>query len=219
MTNYELVKPGQAPPGALARPVFEAGNYLAIPDLQTWQHYRSQRRRRHNRFLHGWGVVCGLRVVPANDQHRPWAVRVCPGYAISCCGDDIVVPMPTAVDVRDYLWRRPLQNGQPAPVAYVGIQYAEERVRPVPVPPFGCGCAETVYQPSRIRDSFQVDILWVLPEIASSAPFDICEKRPAPCPDCLGQPYVFLACITLPASEGDPITYDHIDNWSCRRQI
>jgi hypothetical protein len=219
MANNELRKRMQAPSGTLARPVFEAENHLAAQALQTWQHYRRQLLQRHNHFLHGWGAFCGLLVVPANDRHRPWAVRVCPGYAISCCGDEIVVPMPTAVDVREYLWRRPLQNGQPAPVAYVGIQYAEERVRPVPVPPLGCGCTETVYQPSRICDSFQVDIVWVLPEIASDAPFDICEKRSASCPDCLEKPYVFLACITLPASEGDPITYNHIDNWSCRRQV
>jgi hypothetical protein len=209
----------EAPAGALKRPMYAVGDYFTARDLQTWQQYRRQRLRRHNRYLHNWGVVCGLWVVPVNDPGRPWAVQVCPGYAISCCGDEIEAPIPAVVDVRDYLWRRPIQDGRPTPIAYVGIKYTEEHARPVPANSLRCGCDETVFQPSRIRDSFQVDVLWALPEIASGERFDLCTQRPAPCPECPDDPYVYLACITLPASEGDPITALHIDNWSCQRQI
>lgn len=209
----------RTPAGALKRPKHEAGSYLAADDLQTWQYYRISRQRRHLRRLHNWGVVCGLWVVPMNDPGRPWALRVCPGYAISCCGDEIEVPAPAVIDVRDYLWTRPIQNGRPAPVAYVGIRYAEEQLRPIPANPPRCGCDETVYQPSRIRDSFQLDIVWAIPELVRAPGFDICAQAPVPCPECPDDPHVFLACITLPVSEGDPITNQHIDNWSCRRQI
>jgi hypothetical protein len=50
----------------------------------------------HNRYLHGWGVVCGMEVVcsPCNNL-----VTVQPGYALSPCGDDIVVCSPAPVDI------------------------------------------------------------------------------------------------------------------------
>jgi hypothetical protein len=200
------------------RPNYDEVNYLSVQDLQSEQDYRRQRLRRHNRYLHGWGLVCGLRVVPATEPSRPWAVLVCPGYAIGPYGDEIEIPAPAAVDVRDYLWRLPLDQEAVTRLAYVGLRYAELEVCPVPITPPGCGCADPGYKPSRLRDSFQVDILWVLPESAAEA-FDLCDQRLAPCPDCPESPYVVLACISLPASEGDPITADHIDNWSCRRWL
>jgi hypothetical protein len=200
--------------GALQRPSYEAGSYLAVYDLRTEQGYRLQRLRRHNRYLHGWGVICGLLVVPATEPRRPWAVQVCPGYAIGPYADEIEVQMPAAVDVRDYLWRRPHDAaGHPVRVAYVGIRYAEQQGRPVPRQPPGCRCAETIYEPSRIQDGFQVDVLWQLPEPDDTAGFDVCAPGLAPCPECPESPYVVLARVNLPASEGDPITRDRIDNF------
>src|SRR3989442_1496490 len=86
---------------ALQRPDYKSGIYLAAHDLLTEQRYRLQRSRRHDRYLHGWGVICGLLVVPATDPSRPWAVYVCPGYAIGPY-DEIEVQTPAAVDVREY---------------------------------------------------------------------------------------------------------------------
>jgi uncharacterized repeat protein (TIGR01451 family) len=216
MKNAEMQQKLRVPAGALARPDYMPGNYLAIQDLSIEQQYHLQRQRRHRRYLHGWGVVCGLWVVPARDYTRPWAVQVCPGYAIGPYGDEVEVQTPAPVDVRDYLWRRPSDAaGIPA---YVGIRYAEQQVRPVPAQPPGCRCEETVYAPSRIRDGFQVDVLWKLPEPDTAEGFDICEQGLAPCPECPEIPYLVLACITLPASEGDPITHGRIDN-SVRRQL
>lgn len=45
-------------------------------------------RRRHNRFLHGWGVVCGLQVHCGPDRER---VRVKPGYALECDGSELLL--------------------------------------------------------------------------------------------------------------------------------
>src|SRR5262249_27685137 len=156
--------------GALPRPRYEAGDFLTARDLLTEQRYRLLRMRRHDRYLHDRGIVCGLWVAPVNDPHRPWAAQVCPGYAISCCGDEIIVPAPVVVDVRDYLWTRPLIDGKPAPVAYIGIRYAEEEVRPIPTIISSCGCDDPLYQPSRIRDGFLVDVLWALPGDVSVEP-------------------------------------------------
>ena len=131
---------GRAPTlvGALQRPRYAAGSSLAAHDLRTEQRYRLQRLRRHHRYLHGWGVSCGLLVVPATALRRPWAVQVCPGYAIGPYADEIEVRTPAAVEVRDYLWRRPHDAaGHPVRVAYVGIRDAEQQGRPVPSQPPG----------------------------------------------------------------------------------
>jgi hypothetical protein len=72
-------------------------------------------RLRLARYRHGWGVVCGLRV--ECDPKHPSGVVVTPGYAIGCCGEDIVVCADAAVDLSSYC--KPESNcdlkAQPAP--------------------------------------------------------------------------------------------------------
>ncbi len=209
----------QVPAATLRRPQYAAGSYLAASDLLTEQHCRWQRLRRHNRYLHGWGVVCGLWVVPGNDAVQPWAVLVCPGYAIGPCGDEIELKRPAMVNIQDYAWKRQPSH-ELTGVAYVVIRHAEQLRRPVPVKQPMCGCDNTVYEPSRIRDCFQLDVLWTLQQIGGTASFDLCEQQLAPCPDRPESLDVVLAGVTLPASEGDPITRNHIDNFTLvRRQL
>ena len=204
------------------RPSYDGGRYLSVNELKKEQSYCLQRLRRHNRHLHGWGVVCGLWVVPVNDANRPWAVQVCPGYALGPYGDEIYVPAPTTVDVADYLWRRPLKSDS---TPYVGIRYAEQEARPIPTKTPGCGCEETTYKPSRIRDSFQVDIIWLLkmnvigddtPPTTSSDELDLCKETLNDCPECPSTPYVLLARLGLPTRERDPITQGYIQNLKVR---
>jgi hypothetical protein len=204
----------------LARPEYVAGQYLTAQDLQSEQGYLWQRLRQHNRYLHRWGVVGGLGVVPANDSVRPWAVQVCPGLALNCCGDEIEVPAAVAVDIHDYLWQQPVDTIQAGALAYVGIRYAEELARPIPATPLMCGCDDPIYQPSRVQDGFQLDILWTLPFQGSilleavGERFDLCRHPIAPCPSCAGSPYVILASITLPSDEDEMINSTHINNWA-----
>jgi hypothetical protein len=72
----------------LQRPRFFAGQLLTEAELNSQQDYILAKNRLHNRYLHGWGVVCGLEVVcnPCDG----W-VTVKPGYAIDPCGNDIIV--------------------------------------------------------------------------------------------------------------------------------
>ena len=108
-----------------------------------------------------------------------YMVQVCPGYGIGPYGDEIEVQTPTPVDIHEYVWRRPHDTaGNPVRVAYIGIRYAEQQGRPVPTQPPGCKCEATVCEPSRIRDGFQVDVLWRLPEPVNAEAFDMCEPRP-----------------------------------------
>src|SRR5581483_3583101 len=72
----------------LDRTRFFAGQLLSEADLNNDQSYWLAKNRLHNRYLHGWGVVCGLQVVCGDCDG--W-VTIKTGYAIDPCGNDIVV--------------------------------------------------------------------------------------------------------------------------------
>jgi hypothetical protein len=80
----------------LCRPRFFSGQLLTEEDLNRLDRYITGKNRLHNRMLFGWGVVNGLEVTcgPCNN-----GVVVSTGYALSPCGDDIVVCKDTPVDV------------------------------------------------------------------------------------------------------------------------
>src|SRR3954454_17258784 len=82
---------------------------LAADDLEAEQHYHRQRLREHNRYLHGWGVVCGCDVQPAPVTGKPWQVRICPGYVLAPQGDAISIRHEVLFDVSSSL----VQSGDP----------------------------------------------------------------------------------------------------------
>jgi hypothetical protein len=88
----------ESPPEAYSRPQFFSGQLLTEDDLQSLADHTVAKNRLHNRMLFGEGVVCGLRVnVDVCEPERHLVVR--PGYAIDCCGNDIVVPCEARLDV------------------------------------------------------------------------------------------------------------------------
>jgi hypothetical protein len=80
----------------LCRPRFFAGQLLTEEDLNRLENYIIEKNKLHNRYLHGWGVVCGLEVV-CNPCHN--LVTVKSGYALSPCGEDVIVCNDETVDV------------------------------------------------------------------------------------------------------------------------
>src|SRR5438105_2411390 len=72
----------------LCRPRFFAGQLITENDLNLLIHYLREKNKLHNRYLHGWGVVCGLEVVCSPCDGK---VTVREGYAIDPCGEDIIV--------------------------------------------------------------------------------------------------------------------------------
>lgn len=88
---------GQCGHGSFARPRFFAGQLLTEEDLGLLEQYVVGKNRLRNRYLTGEGVVCGLEVLCPPCGGRQ--VRVRPGYALDCCGNDILVPCEVAVDV------------------------------------------------------------------------------------------------------------------------
>ncbi len=84
-------------PECLCRPRFFAGQLLTDEDLKRLDHYITEKNKLHNRYLIGWGVVCGLEVVcNVCDSGQ---VTLKSGYALSPCGEDIVVCSDVAVPI------------------------------------------------------------------------------------------------------------------------
>jgi len=98
----------------LVHPRFFCGQLLADQDLTAlvdWVKAKGALAR----YRHGWGVVCGL------DVHcgKGGKVTVSPGYAMDCCGRDIVVCEETPFDLTS-CWKRPndpCDNGAAPPAS------------------------------------------------------------------------------------------------------
>src|SRR5713101_5540164 len=80
----------------LTKPRFFCGQLLTDQDMTALVGW-TQNKLALSRFRHGWGVVCGLDV--RCDPMNPASVVVTPGYAVSCCGEDIVVCKEYPVDL------------------------------------------------------------------------------------------------------------------------
>jgi hypothetical protein len=79
------------------RPLFFAGQLLTEDDLQSLTDYVAGKNRLHNRYFFGDGAVCGLQVT--RNPCTCGQVIVNPGYALDCCGNDIVVACPQPLDI------------------------------------------------------------------------------------------------------------------------
>ncbi len=148
---------------------------LTADDMNVEQEYFRQKLRRHNHYLHGFGVACGLSVEPAPDAAHPWQVRVCPGYAIAPQGDEVLVPEPVLYDLATGQCRDEPCAPCPCPpvpqlgrdarqVVFLGARYSECSTRPVRLHPAGCACDDCACDYSRIRDDVCLGTLCELPD-------------------------------------------------------
>jgi hypothetical protein len=206
---------------------------LTAEDMRAEQAYFRDKLRRHNRYLHGWGVVCGCTVEPVTTTNG-WKVRVCPGYAVDPQGDEIWIDECVEVDLQTGAQDQPCSVRWPCPpvgemppsrdgttLVYVAVRYAECMTRPVRVHPAGCGCDETGCEYSRIRDSFEIKVLWQLPQSHTDARKDdelwcttlmqetalmrrLHTYPVPPCPECVDDPWVVLATVAIPPKNSQP---------------
>jgi len=118
------------------RPRYFAGQLLTENDLQAEQDYFRGKARLHNRFMHGWGVISGLRVTV--DQGT--TLVVAPGLALDCAGNELVLTAPEHFSLSGLSGRR-----------YLTIEYMELPVAQVPSP-------DGLRQYSRIRESVSLKL-------------------------------------------------------------
>jgi hypothetical protein len=71
---------------------YYTGKHMTARDFSDEQAHFLNRHRLHNRLMHGWGVVCGLRVERhPRERECPAHVVVSAGIAIDCCGREVVL--------------------------------------------------------------------------------------------------------------------------------
>ena len=146
-------------PGTYARPQFFAGQLLTEADLEALSAYVAGKNRLHNRYLVGAGVVCGLGVRCAGKGSGEIVVTA--GYALDCCGNDIVVPCDTTVDVTALIADLPLgatDTGQLGRTYELRIAYAE---RPTDlVAPYTSGDdIVATCEPTRFQEGYRFSLV------------------------------------------------------------
>jgi hypothetical protein len=150
-----------------ARNVWFDGRVVTAVDFVTEQDFWATKHRRHARLLHGWGVVCGLRVVehPNPACRNQWVV-VRPGSALDCCGREVRVDQPALFDFRAAFlsaWRaahgRAAEPDGATHRIEIVLQYAECPAEPVPVLFEGCAPGGEACLPSRALEGFSLGLL------------------------------------------------------------
>lgn len=216
--------------GVRERPRYYARQLMTPDELTLEAEYFRDRLRRHNRYLHGWGVVCGalVCVVPddkKNGEPKSWVVGVQQGYVLGPYGDEIMIEpggevslreAATVVDPHDAgdVWCTEVYVGkQPKGPRYVAVRYHERSARPVRSQPAGCGCDETSCEDSRYCDGYEFGVLPECPD-HETPPSDPATGNPA-CPPDPTSPWVVLAEVTV----DDDGTITKIDNCACRRIV
>ena len=191
-----------------------ARQIVSAADLTVDQDYFRNKLRRHNRYLHGWGIVCGALVKEAAD---PWTVLIAPGYILGPYGDEIHIETSRCFDIRSGSIERvtggecegtpdPWCSEAPRPVradqpVYIAVRYREYQARPVRVDSCGCGCQELPCEYSRWRDGYEVRALDQLPATHENPPANepAVSGPPPECPGCPDDPWVVLAKVTADA--------------------
>lgn len=101
------------------RPHFFSGKLITPADFQLEQEYFRKKLKRHNRNLHGFGIVSGLKVTVTSGQ-----IVVEAGLALDCEGNEL------AVDSGQSVVLPPVGDTR---TAYLSVRYVEKPGDPVSV--------------------------------------------------------------------------------------
>jgi hypothetical protein len=218
----------------LERTRFYQRQLVNADDLTQDQRYFREKARRHNRLIHGWGVVCGARC----RQEGDCSITIESGYVLGPQGDEIVIPANVTVNLCTEDLDGNSVNGCGDPLdpwcadvsvtrragqtLYVAVRYSECQSRPVRGAPCGCGCDDGDCEYSRIRDSYIIKALTKLP---STYPAKLVApdfkhvfeplKGGRDCPPCPTEPWVILADVTM----GQDGKISKVDCFAHRRYV
>ena len=166
-------------PAEFVRVRYYFGQRLGVMELSDEALYHAGKMAFHNARLHGFGVVCGLKVVkqkpPAGTQST--VLRVSTGAAIDPCGREVVVGIDQCIDVAAWFARnknRPELSGWTAGTTQtlrVAIRYRECPSDPGPAPRDPCGCDNGGCEYGRVRESFELALFTEDEKVCGAAPF------------------------------------------------
>jgi DNA-binding beta-propeller fold protein YncE len=162
----------------LARNHYFTGKLLVERDFTDEQRFFLGKEYRHNQHLHGWGTVCGLKVIEhPNASCRSQYVVIEPGDAIDCCGHEILLRDEEVFDFRAafrQFWKT--QYGAAAEPddkphrLQICARYRECGAEPVPSLFDECGCDDTGCQSNRVLEGHEISVLVDAPEVVVDPP-------------------------------------------------
>jgi DNA-binding beta-propeller fold protein YncE len=148
--------------GPFTRNHYFTGKLMLVGDFDTEQRYGIDKLRHHHQRLHGWGVVCGLKV----KQHPQPGCRtrflcVEPGTAIDCCGHEILLREEDCIDITQLpaIQKLAAQKDKDPHDLQVCIRYRECPTEEIPVLYDECGCDTPRCAPNRILESWEIDVI------------------------------------------------------------
>ncbi|PWT82057.1 MAG: hypothetical protein C5B44_02790, partial [Acidobacteria bacterium] len=131
-------------------------------DFTDETRYHMEKMRHHEQQLHGWGVVCGLKVKPhPNEACRDRFVCVESGFAVDCCGHDIIVREEECIDLFALPEIQALkkQEDTEAHKLQICVRFRECPTEEIPVLYDDCGCDDTKCAPNRILESWEFGVV------------------------------------------------------------
>jgi hypothetical protein len=224
---------------ASCRVSYYTGKLLTARDFSEEQRYHIDKRRLHHMALHGWGVVCGLKVKPHPLPKCPRLV-VEAGLAIDQCGREVrllkdvelTLPQPEPPPPPDPCPPEPAGQAERQEEhqhkhhkLWVCLRYCEREEQFSPAPFDECVCTGTVAQkPNRVCESYCLELAAEEPKILK----EIEKHKQCGCEDCwdlyksLLDPCKQVECDCIPLAvinhfrPGHPVTEEMIDNWTHR---
>jgi hypothetical protein len=171
-TFAPIALPHIAPPDPSKHVNYQLGMVLGVDDFQAEFTYLSDRARRIVRDLIGYGVISGLHVTvgSATDARGP-RLQVGPGGLVTPSGQLVCVSPAQCAYLNEWLRanREAIDLISPPPSALelaVVACYRECETDDVPIPGEPCRSEDELMKPSRIQDSFALELRFDAPSQA-----------------------------------------------------
>ena len=167
MSDFKTAYPDTLDLDPHKRVRYSHGLVLGVDEFVQEELYLLERHRLHNRALHGYGTVCGLRLDTRGTGAEVELV-VGPGVAVDAQGREVRVPEGQCARLGDWLLRHHdevvalLGSPPAASPAQLALQlvlcYAECATDNVPVPSGPCQSLDRTMVPSRVADDFRLEL-------------------------------------------------------------
>jgi len=166
MSEFQPVYPNARNLDSHKRVKYSHGLVLGVDEFNQEELYLLEKNRLHNRGLHGYGTICGLKV-SIGKKNNKWQLMVAPGVAVNPIGKEIRVSEAQCADLDTWLYKHRTRvqeelnsNGissPPMPLQlYLVLCYQECDTDYVPVPSGPCLSLDKTSVPSRTADNFNL---------------------------------------------------------------
>ena len=141
---------------------YEFGLVLGVDEFVDEQCYFLEKEYQHNRSLHGYGTVSGLRVTAA-ENGSDIEVQVAPGIGIDQYGRVFVVRNTQCASLPAWLADQEVDDDDKT--VYVVARYAECETELVPIAGQPCSSSDQLSVASRLRDIYEIDFALAPPPL------------------------------------------------------